>query len=324
MASIFLSYPSPDVEMAQSVANQLKERGHSVFLDQESIHPGSHWYKDISRSLKEAEVFIALVTPNSDESYYFNVEVAGAISYLAAQNEDKLILPIVIDRSEIPNKDLNIYQGIFGKSEYLQDLIHNVDTAIVRFSAVKLAEKEKNEAEIKAQSEALKANAADYVNETVGDLTARETELKGSAKLWYGVGFASLLLSVVAVIYLWLVSSQVVSDGSATGLAFNVAKGITIVGLMLTISRYCFLLGKGYMTEALKNSDRIHAISFGKFYLQVYGGKVSSEEMREVFQNWNTNGTTEFSSQNVNDVESKILDALKKGSNQAKKASSKP
>ncbi|TOG07990.1 hypothetical protein CGJ08_23885 [Vibrio parahaemolyticus] len=119
MASIFLSYPSPDVEMAQSVANKLKERGHSVFLDQESIHPGSHWHKDISRSLKEAEVFIALVTPNSDESYYFNVEVAGAIAYLAAQNENKLILPIVIDRSEIPNKDLNIYQGIFGKSEYL-------------------------------------------------------------------------------------------------------------------------------------------------------------------------------------------------------------
>jgi len=49
------------------------------------------------------------------------------------------------------------------------------------------------------------------------------------------------------------------------------------------------------MTESLKNADRIHAISFGKFFLQAFGDNVDAKEVKEVFQHWNISNSTSFS-----------------------------
>ena len=49
------------------------------------------------------------------------------------------------------------------------------------------------------------------------------------------------------------------------------------------------------MGEALKNSDRVHAISFCKFYLRAYGEKATWVEIKEVFQHWNIAKDSAFS-----------------------------
>src|SRR6185503_15952382 len=36
-------------------------------------------------------------------------------------------------------------------------------------------------------------------------------------------------------------------------------------------AKYTFSLGRSFTIESLKCADRLHAISFGKFYLRVYG-----------------------------------------------------
>ncbi|MCG3741768.1 hypothetical protein [Vibrio cincinnatiensis] len=48
------------------------------------------------------------------------------------------------------------------------------------------------------------------------------------------------------------------------------------------------------MNESLKNSDRLHAISFGKFYLQAYGDIVTPDDVKEVFQHWNIDKDSSF------------------------------
>lgn len=309
MPKIFISYPNEDRELASQLSKELVGKGHEIFLDQQSIRVGSHWHEDITRNIKEADVFLALVTDNSDKSYYFNIEVTGAISYVAHSNKNKLILPLVINNASLSDSDLGAFQAIFGTTDDFLDLVFQVDSAITQFEAARIAQDELKE----LKSQAIQKDSSQYVKDTLDDLNKREKSLKKTANVWYGSGFSCLILSVLAVLYLWFSASSSPDFGQQTqSLLFNLAKGITLVGLMLTLSRYSFLLGKGYMTEALKNADRIHAISFGKFYLQVYGGSITSEEMREVFQNWNTAGVTEFSSQKTDDIESKFLSAISK------------
>lgn len=61
------------------------------------------------------------------------------------------------------------------------------------------------------------------------------------------------------------------------------------------------------MSEALKSSDRIHAIQFGKFFLRAYGSKANSTEIREVFQHWNIDRTSTFSSLDAAQIDPQIV-----------------
>jgi len=64
-------------------------------------------------------------------------------------------------------------------------------------------------------------------------------------------------------------------------------KSAVIVGLLIATSRYAVMVGKASMEEAIKNSDRRHAISFGRFYLEAFGEEATWDRVKEVFQHWN-------------------------------------
>lgn len=112
MINVFISYAREDVLIAKKLTEELSRYDYNVFLDQQSIRLGSHWQEDILKHLKNADVFIALVTEHSDKSYYFNIEVTGAISYVANSNRDKLVLPVVLDKEALNDSDLGAFQGL--------------------------------------------------------------------------------------------------------------------------------------------------------------------------------------------------------------------
>lgn len=63
------------------------------------------------------------------------------------------------------------------------------------------------------------------------------------------------------------------------------------------------------MSESLKIADRIHAISFGKFYLQVFNDKINPDEIKEIFRDWNINNQlNNFSNQSSSDYDPKIIE----------------
>jgi len=70
MAKIFISYAREDSPIAQRLAGELLKNNHDVFLDQQSIRLGSHWHEDILHHLKDAGVFLALVTNNRIYRYF--------------------------------------------------------------------------------------------------------------------------------------------------------------------------------------------------------------------------------------------------------------
>ena len=65
------------------------------------------------------------------------------------------------------------------------------------------------------------------------------------------------------------------------------------------------------MVESIRCSDRIHAISFGKFYIDAFDEKVSRDEIINIFTTWNIdNGATTFRNQSVEDYDPKINDLI--------------
>lgn len=70
--------------------------------------------------------------------------------------------------------------------------------------------------------------------------------------------------------------------------------GVLTLVFILALGRLLFILGKSFMVEAIHNSDRIHAISFGEFYLNAYGKVAARDEVREVFGNWNIETVSSF------------------------------
>jgi hypothetical protein len=90
---------------------------------------------------------------------------------------------------------------------------------------------------------------------------------------------------------------------------FYALKSIFIIILLIAASKYSFTLAKSYMSESLKIADRIHAISFGKFYLQVFNDKINPDEIKEIFRDWNINNQlNNFSNQSSSDYDPKIIE----------------
>lgn len=310
MTHIFISYAREDGSTAQRIAEELRQKNHYVFLDSQSIRIGAHWQEDIKRHLVDADVFLALVTTHSDKSYYFNVEVTSAISYVAHSNRDKLILPVVLDHASFGDSDLGTFQALFGRVEDIDLLVDEIDSAINRFEGYRLAQQESKA----LQGKVLEEKSEDYIRETIEDLSTRERHGRRLASRWHLAGYAALVSSVAFVLAVWFVAGRSIGNDyvETNRLLFDAVKGIAVVALLLGLARYAFLLAKTHQLEALKNADRLHAISFGKFYMRVFGEEVSRTEVKEVFQHWNTAGSSDLSHLDVDKVDSRILEMFAK------------
>lgn len=64
------------------------------------------------------------------------------------------------------------------------------------------------------------------------------------------------------------------------------------------------------MHEAIKRSDRTHAITFGKLYLEIYGNTVDRKELLDIFENWNITSESAFSKVSPPSFDPKIIDQL--------------
>ncbi|SLY88461.1 Uncharacterised protein [Klebsiella variicola] len=306
MINVFISYAREDVLIAKKLTEELSRYDYNVFLDQQSIRLGSHWQEDILKHLKNADVFIALVTEHSDKSYYFNIEVTGAISYVANSNRDKLVLPVVLDKEALNDSDLGAFQALFARSDDMTNLVNEIVNAISRFEGARVAQEERKEIRAKV----LKDESADYISETIEDLKAREKDGRQLSSRWHFAGYGALVASVLFVLILWFLAERsfVQSPLDTTRLIFDAIKGVTVVALLLGLARYSFLMAKTHQLEALKNADRLHAISFGKFYMRVFSTQISQTELKEVFQHWNTSGASDLSHLDVDKIDSRFIE----------------
>ncbi|KPA15233.1 protein containing Toll-Interleukin receptor, partial [Candidatus Magnetomorum sp. HK-1] len=96
---VFISYAREDHEVAYKIYDDLKNRGLSPWIDKEHILPGVNWMQIISKSIKESNYFIALLSSNSvSKRGYVQKELKIALDLLDEfPPEDIFLIPVRID-----------------------------------------------------------------------------------------------------------------------------------------------------------------------------------------------------------------------------------
>ena len=320
MTRIYMSHSYEDQDLANLIADKLSKLSNDIYINPEFPQVGSNWQNALSDSLKKSDVFLVLITENSVNSQFMVSEILAAKAYVNSSSNEKLLIPILFDQMEIPLIIQEI-QTIIGKRDSTDEIVSRIKQAMDSFFGRKVAAEEKRE-ERKLQIE---RTAANYVEEAIQQLKERENNLESKANIWNVIGWGSLVSGVVVAVAL-LILTIIGSEGSAMGwpeFAFLSLKSLVIVALLVASAKYAFSLAKSYMIESLKNADRIHAISFGKFFLQAFGDNVDAKEVKEVFQHWNISNTSSFTELDSDNFDPKIVEAILSIADVVKKVDSK-
>jgi hypothetical protein len=308
MSKIYISYSKIDESYALQFAEALRKVGHEILIDREFLQPGMAWQQSLSGSLKSADVFLVLITQNSMSSQYVMGEIGAARAYINSFPDQKLLIPVVSEDTEIPSVIQDIQCIRFNPSSPLDKTIDTINQAITYLLGRQVAVEQKRE----ERKQQIEISASMYIEDTLKDLRSRETSLRSSAERWNNIGWGSLWIGVFAAVGLLIygLNNPAATPKEWPSTAFLGIKSVIIVALLIASSKYAFSLAKAYMCESLKNSDRIHAISFGNFFLQAFGESVDSSEVKEVFQNWNIGGSSAFSSLESKDFDPKMIEAI--------------
>lgn len=306
MANIFISYSHNDTNEVAELAAELRLFGHQILGDME-ILPGHRWRQYLDHQLREAEVVVFFITQNSIQSQSLMVEIETARSINLMKDRFTLLIPVMIGSFPIPAM-LDDIQFLRSNEFNAASIALQINRVVTIYQLNKVQREEEKE-EIK---ERIEKNAGEYIEETMEELRTREKRFNTAATIWYISGYATLVLGVVTAVYFMTASLAFMTTtlNAVPRLIYIGLKSIIIIALLVAASKYSFNLGKSFMNESLRNSDRIHAISFGRFYLRAYGEKATWEELKEVFQYWNIDTTSSFTKLEAGDFDPKFLDAV--------------
>lgn len=303
MSRIFLSYSRHDKDVVLSVSRELHSLGHEITVDVDSVLPGQDWRKVLATGLRDSEVYVVFLSKNSLASPSVLSEVGAARAY-SEESGRMLVIPVLIEDVQIPSS-INDVLVLSALNTDAATIALKIDGAIAHFVGTRIAKDDQQE----SFSKIVEENSASYIEEAIDLQQKSEKRNRCAATAWYVAGFVSLLGGLAFVGY--SVSTLVLSAATNwAGFSILALKSFLVVGILGACSKYAFTLGKSYMSEALKSADRIHAISFGKFYLKVYGTKATWPEVREAFQHWNIDRTSVFSSLGTTEFDPKLMEGL--------------
>src|SRR4051794_23209889 len=79
MSDCFISYSRKDGEFVGRLADMLEARDKDVWVDREDIPPSAEWYEQVTQGIREADAFVAVLTPSWLESDVCSRELAVAV-----------------------------------------------------------------------------------------------------------------------------------------------------------------------------------------------------------------------------------------------------
>lgn len=303
MAKIYISYQREDQSFVVSLAQRLKESGHTLTYDVEELSAGVDWRTALDTGLKTSEIFIVVVSKSTQNSQYVLAEVGAARAY-ALESGRMLLIPLIIDDTPPPLSIQDLH-AIIQRDKDLGVIAPKIEAAISAFMGRRAAK----EAAASEATEKIQSNAASYIRVALDSLEKLEIRDRLISYLWYAVGFIALVLGIGFALYGLTIAGQQASL-STENLLMVTLKALVVIGLLGACAKYAFSLGKSYSCEALKAADRIHAIRFGEFYLRAFGDKTKWAELKEVFQHWNIDRTSNFSSLDTSQFDPKIVESL--------------
>ena len=98
---VFISYSHKDLVFADRLAPVIEAAGYEVLLDRHDLHYGAKWKDELSDFVRQAEIIVFVVSPNSVSSQYCMSELDQA------RNLNKRIISIVL--RQVPPEKLPEY-----------------------------------------------------------------------------------------------------------------------------------------------------------------------------------------------------------------------
>ena len=142
MPRVFLSYARADVAEAQSLEQELRDSGVTVWRDQENLYAGQQWPKMLGEAIAAHDVVLLAWSKDAAASDFVELEWCTALAL------KKIIIPYLLDETALPPSLAGI-QGINGKdsekatTKLLQSLtqdIRQTDSGQARALSTKLGE----------------------------------------------------------------------------------------------------------------------------------------------------------------------------------------
>lgn len=177
--------------------------------------------------------------------------------------------------------------------------------------AARLADFE--EANRRQVQQRIEIKVPEFVAAAVRVLEDREARYSRKAMHWSVHGTFVLGTAILATIGLSLygyVLGGPLNELAWQTLVFVSFKGLVVLSVLGLWAKHAFTVSNAYMHEAIKRSDRAHAINFGKLYLEIYGNSVDRKELLDIFENWNIASESAFAKANPSGFEPQVLNKL--------------
>lgn len=310
---VFISYSHHDKDKALLIVQQLKENGFEVLGDFE-LQLGEDFRSTLNNSLLQADALVCLITPAYNRSSFANKELITAYAYNMARSTPRL-LPIVFEGAEMP-ADLRDVLYLDASKETFK----NVIVKLIASLNIIRNDKENRQKAAEEEREVFQTSLSRFIEKAMNRLQENERKNKRLAYLCYG---SSGMFILIAILFSLHKAAIVFAMTEWQMAVTKTVSGTLTLALILALSRLLFVLGKSFMVEAIRNSDRIHAISFGEFFLNAYGNVATREEVRDVFGNWNIDNGSSFITQSPKDYDPQIIENLINAVNAFKDATSK-
>ncbi|MFD2446608.1 TIR domain-containing protein [Bacillus sp. CGMCC 1.16607] len=300
MANILFTFANEDMELTYQLADYLKKDGHEILYPSKAILLG-RVLNEFSLKLNTTDFLIVVLTKNSINSKLVLSEISTAIGYYQERKKPRII-PIIFDDVSIP-EILMPFQGLRTSRDKLEGtaiiISNDISEYVGKFQAI--------DEEKKETIDRVTEISGKYISESISRLELKEKIYRRIAYLCYSLCGISLIVAIVFILFKanFLLNSKL--EITSSKLIQLSLLGFVLLALIVSISRFLFLIGKSFMVESLRNSDRIHAISFGEFYLKAFGDKADWNEIKDAFQHWNIDKGSTFISQSANDFDPEIF-----------------
>lgn len=325
--NIFVSYAHSDRDFSLKLAGVLESDGYDVFIDNK-IPIGNNIYRDIGKGLAKADVVIIVISQGyyADHGFVAN-ETVSMLSFFD-KGRMPLVIPIILGKHTKVPADLNRFNYLVipyeteverdsnakTSSAWLDKEIEKKTIAQVRLIVAAHQEKIDDEAASKrAAEEKVQTKLSEYLKDTLVSLKTNKTKNQITAYIFYFLSIIPVGVAIIVALNFPELVSAIYED--TVPLVIISVSQLVILLLLVSLSKLFFSLGKSFMVESIRNSDRIHAISFGKFFLDAYGDTATREEVLKAFSAWNIDdGKTSFRDISGADYDPKLdvyLDGIK-------------
>ena len=297
---IYLSYSHYDKELTSKFKMYLSEKNFEVIWDEDLLNIGDNFNQKISKALSETDILIPIISKNYQNSRFTQSELQTALGFKAIDKK-LVIFPYITYKSNIPDDIKNML--CFMGTDNIENDLEKIVVQLNKINGEILAK----DCEIQTTTKAFNDNLDDYLSDTFKKLRSNEIKNEILAYFCYILSIVFLLLIVSFISKVFVPNFE--EENILQTILYSV-KNIVGLSTLAALSRLAFILGKSFMVEAIRNGDRIHAISFGKFYIKAYGHVASRQEIREVLSNWNIDSGSSFHTQDSKEIDPNVYGAL--------------